>query len=92
LTENQYHMEIKKEKLSKRKDTCFRYAESILKTSPSLSQLEEFLNELWCTAYAEGYIDKSEDIKKVKDSKEKLLLQKFNVLRDHVEDIINQNK
>jgi len=85
-------MEIKKEKLSKRKDTCFRYAESILKTSPSLYQLEDLLSKLWGISYTEGYTDKSDDIKKVKDSKEKLLLQKFNVLRDHVEDIINQNK
>lgn len=81
-----------KEKLSKRRHACVTYADKIHKTSPTLKQIEGVLNHVWELAYGEGYQDAILDSKKLRDCREKLLLQYFNNLRDAIEDKIHETK
>ena len=80
-----------KEKLSKRSSLCRTYADKIFSTSPTIGQIEKVLFHIWDLAYEEGYQDKTLDSKKLRNCKEKLLLQDFNRLRDTIEDKIHQS-
>ena len=79
-------------KLSNRKDYCHSVADRIHKTTPTLHQIEKALLDIYDSAYNHGYEDHALDSKKLKDSREALLLRDFNRLRDAVDDKIHQYK
>jgi len=81
-----------KEKLSKRQSFVRTYADKIHKTNPTLLQIEGVLNHIWAEAYGEGYQDSVYDSKKLRNAREKLLLNDFNNLRDAIEDKIHSIK
>lgn len=83
---------LPKEELSKKSNLCNLYADKLHKTNPNLEQTKEVLGHIFNTGYAEGYEACTADIRRRKEYKEKILAEKFNTLRDEIEDRIHQNK
>jgi hypothetical protein len=81
-----------KEKLSKRLSLCEAKADKINKTNLTQKQIMDDLLHIWETAYEEGYQDHALDCKKLKGSRESLLLQGFNMMRDAIDNKIHECK
>ena len=76
----------------KKLDVCKHIADNIYKTNPTYKQLLDALYYVYGKGYEEAYQDAILDSKKLRDRKEKLLLQDFNDLRDAIEDKIHETK
>jgi len=79
-----------KEKLSKRLSMCKIYADKFYKTNMTYEQIFKDLLKFWETPYTEGYQDHILDSKKLKNSREALLLHGFNMMRDAIDSKIHE--
>ena len=83
---------IPTKKLSKRVEYCKSLADKIHRINPTLIQVESAMSDLWAAAYKEGYREAISDMKNFRNSREKILYDDFQRLRDTIEDKIHQNK
>ena len=79
-----------KEKLSKRMSLSKALADKFYKTNMTYNQMLHDILYLWGEAYEEGYDDRLIDWKKLKNSREALLLRGFNMMRDAIDSKIHE--